>query len=112
MIRITASGRLKGAIPTDSVSNDEELLCSIALQSAKLNLEHALTALAYDPTQAAIVFETDQMSFDWRQKGNSTAFALPSKKLSIEAYLRVEAAASPVPPQTEHPAAQKLDVKA
>lgn len=109
---IRRSGRLKGAISTDSVSTEEELLCSIALQSAKMNLEHALTALAYDPARVSVVFETDQMSFDWRQKGNSAAFASPGKKLSIKAYLRAEASAPHAVPKEEHPSAQKFDVKA
>lgn len=88
--RNSSSMGIKEAIFLNSVPNNDELLSGAALQSAKTKLELALTALAYDPKQFSVEFETNQMGFDWRQKGRTAEFCAHSVKSSIQEYIRVE----------------------
>jgi len=82
---------LKGRTQLNDIPNNDEMQNNIALQRAQSSLDLAVTALQRDPSQISIQYETDKLSFEWRQRES----ALVSSQLNLEfvakEYVRAQA---------------------
>lgn len=70
--------------------NNAELLDVIALKRVQASLDTALAALNRDPKQITNQYETDKLSFDWRQNETAIASAQLNQQFVAKAYVRAE----------------------
>ncbi len=66
------------------------MLNGIALQRAQSSMDAALASLQRDPKQISIQYETDKLTFDWRQQEPALASTQLSLEFVAKEYVRAQ----------------------
>ncbi len=78
--------------------NGNEPLNMLALQQVQSSLCSTLTSLMRDPEQLSIQYETDKLTYDWRQYEAACVSAQRNQQFVAQVYAQMESETAPKEP--------------